>query len=216
MLTKSLRLSVKSRCTRPLYGDIGTHHAQFPACGSPPRQFIQAEPALRRDSTQTLARMKTFITTFAFILSVFSLPASACSLVTPKSVAFDSSLARPGERPPETPAIRVKDIYRGNVDDPSGSCGDLGVVTLSVPATRRNKKLLYSFETVSGKVDNNIFQHGPSTGIEIDGELIFVFPWFDGATASQEPIDLVVRVVPYSKSGLAGKGLDLVFHDPGR
>lgn len=112
--------------------------------------------------------------------------------------------------------MSVKGIHRGNVDDPSDSCGDLGVVTLSIPATRKNKKLLYSFETLSGKADDIIFQHGPSTGIEIEGELLFIFPWLDGATASQEPLNLVVRVVPYRKSGLAGKSLDIVVHDSGR
>lgn len=151
-----------------------------------------------------------------FLLGLWLAPSFACSFVQPEELTFDKALARPGDQPPEAPKVTVHSITRGNADDPRNSCADIGVVVLAIPATAESRKLAYSFETVSGTADDIIFQLGPSAGEEEDGRLLFVFPWLDGASRKQEPLDLTVRVTPFRRSGLVGKPIDIRVVDGGR
>ena len=57
---------------------------------------------------------------------------------------------------------------------------------------------------------------GPSRGIEYDENLLFTFPWVDGAYSDQDPFKVVIRVTPYRPTGQAGKAVDLVVSDNGR
>lgn len=137
------------------------------------------------------------------MLSSWLVPSYACSFVQPTPVSFDPSLARPGDQPPASPEVSVKSIRRGSGEDRT-SCADTGVVVLAIPATAESRELAYSFEMISGRADDVIFQPGPSSGFEQNGALLFYFPWLDGASNTQEPLDLVVQVTPFRQSGLRG------------
>lgn len=119
---------------------------------------------------------------------------------------------------PDSPRIAVKSIHRGNAEDPTDSCGDTGVIALVMPATEEAKEIAYTFELMSGEADDLIFFEGTFQGFEDEEtkQLQFVFPWLDGATAKQEPLNLVVRVTPYRLSGLKGQPVTLKITDAGR
>ena len=142
--------------------------------------------------------------------------AAACSFAQPTPVEFDRNLAKPGDAAPPPPAITIESISRGNARDPRDSCGDTGVIALSIPATPLNRELAFSFDLVSGETDDLIFQPGHFTGFEHDGKLLFVFPWVDGASDKQEPLDLTVQVTPYLLSGVAGTATEIHVKDRGR
>jgi hypothetical protein len=150
------------------------------------------------------------------VLALSSPMAFACSFVRPIPVEFDATLAKTGETPPPAPLVTVESITRGNGDDPGDSCSDTGVVVLSVPATRKTKDIAYTFEIVSGSADDTIFYSVPSVGFKSKGKYLFVFPWVDGAKSKQEPLNLVVRVTAFRRSGLKGESADVTITDPGR
>lgn len=152
----------------------------------------------------------------ALAVLLVSPAAAACSFLQPTQVGFDEKLAKPDDVAPPAPAVALVSISRGNADDPRDSCGDTGVIVLSVPATAENKELAFSFDLVSGTADDLIFQPGHFTGFEHDGKLLFVFPWVDGASDKQEPLDLVVRVTSYLRSGLTGAATEIRVQDNGR
>lgn len=153
-----------------------------------------------------------------FGLALLSPVALACSFVQPNPASFDPSLAKPGETVPAVPNVVVESISRGNAGNPQDSCGDTGVVVLSIPATADTKGLIYTFDLISGEADDVIFQPSPATGFEDEGSrrLLFVFPWLDGASNEQEPLNLIVRVTPHLPSGLAGTPIEISVVDPGR
>ncbi|TXH70543.1 MAG: hypothetical protein E6Q88_08380 [Lysobacteraceae bacterium] len=152
----------------------------------------------------------------SLFLALCAPAAFACSFAQPIPVEFDAAQAKTGERAPAAPMVSVESIRRGNANDPFDSCGDTGVVVLSVPATRKTKGLAYTFEVISGTADDVIFDPSPSFGFKSDGKYLFVFPWVDGADNAQEPLNLVVRVTAYRRSGLKGGSTDVAITDRGR
>lgn len=142
--------------------------------------------------------------------------AAACSFIETTPVEFDRSLAKPGDVAPPSPVVTIEAISRGNANNPHSSCADTGVIVLSIPATAANKELVFSFDPVSGEADARIFRAGYYTGFEENGKFLFVFPWVDGASDKQEPLDLAARVTPYLRSGLAGVPTEVRIKDNGR
>jgi hypothetical protein len=142
--------------------------------------------------------------------------AAACSFIELTPAEFDQGLAKPVDVAPPPPAVAIEAISRGSANNPLSSCADTGVAVLSIPATAANKGLVFSFDLVSGNTDDRIFPPGLFTGFEGNGKIQFVFPWVDGASDKQEPLDLVVRVTPYLHSGLAGAPTEVRIKDNGR
>lgn len=151
----------------------------------------------------------------SIVLAAFAPGAFACNFARPRLVEFDEALSMQGETPPAKPAFAIDAVYRGNVKDPSDSCGDTGVIVLSVPANAETRSLAYTFELVRGEADDLIFFEGAFTGIENEGKIEFVFPWLDGAHAKQEALDLTVRITPYRLSGLKGEPVEIAVRDAG-
>ena len=151
----------------------------------------------------------------AIVLAAFAPSALACSFAQPDEAEFDKALAKQGEAPPAKPAFAVDAVYRGNAKDPRDSCGDTGVIVLTVPANAETRSLAYTFELVRGEADDLIFFEGAFTGFESEGKIEFVFPWLDGADAKQEPLDLTVRITPYRLSGLKGEPVEVAIRDAG-
>jgi hypothetical protein len=152
----------------------------------------------------------------SIVLAVVAPGALACSFAQPEEVQFDKALAVKGESAPAKPTFAVDAVYRGSAENPNDSCGDTGVIVLSVPADAETRSLAYTFQLLRGEADDLIFFEGAFKGFESEGKIAFVFPWVDGADAKQEPLDLTVRITPYRMSGLRGKPTKVSIRDPGR
>jgi hypothetical protein len=149
-------------------------------------------------------------------LALISPVVLACSFAQPTPVEFDKSKAKKGESAPAVPKVTLVSVSRGYADNTGDSCADTGVIVLSVPANAANKSLVYTFEMISGKDVAGIFYTQPIVGVEYKNSYLFVFPWIDGASGKQEPLNFVVRVTAYRKSGLKGDSVDVKIKDPGR
>jgi hypothetical protein len=151
---------------------------------------------------------------FLVLAATFALPASACKFVLPETVTIDRALAHRGERKPKAPLVRVVSIERGSAA--GHSCASSGVLRLAIATTKRDAGAVYTFRVIRGGKGRSFVQDGPLTGTLEDGTMAFLFPFDDGATARQEPLDFVIRVTALTRSGRRGGRTDLRVTDPGR
>lgn len=140
------------------------------------------------------------------------MPAAACKFVLPQPVAFTDDTP-PRAKKPKAPKVRVEAITRGS--DAGHSCASSGVVRLAIDTTPRNADAVYAFRVIRGD-GHHAFPAGALEGSRDGGTVRFVFPFDDGATASQEPLDFVVRVTAITRAGRKGAHRDVVVRDPGR
>jgi hypothetical protein len=140
----------------------------------------------------------------------------ACSVIGARAVEFEPHVTATKKAPPVAPPLRVAGIRRGTAGDGSDTCSDIGVITFEMPANRKTRKLLLAFETIqinSGEVTVHV---GPSPGFEYEGQIRYSFPWVDGGYTSQEPIDIVVKVTPFWRTGEAGEPVNMRVTQDGR
>ncbi|MCH9692679.1 MAG: hypothetical protein K0U59_11580 [Gammaproteobacteria bacterium] len=144
------------------------------------------------------------------ILALAHFTATACSL-SPGYVPFlVTPIAQKRGKPPKAPEIEVVSVRRGNIGD-SGMCADLGLVVFRVKDRQRHTG--YLFEVVEGSDKSEIIPNGIISSVE-DSE--FRFPWLDGATEYQEPIELKIKVTAISTLGVESQPSYFWFKDRGR
>jgi len=88
-------------------------------------------------------------------------------------------------------------------------CADLGFLVLNVPKQAQG----YSFELVEGRFEGMSFPTGFVQPTRL-GYLSFV--WVDGNTDRQEPINVIVKIIAMSSTGVLSEPLLLKIEDPGR
>lgn len=152
----------------------------------------------------------------ALLLLMWLSPGIACSPVLPDYVTFDKALSRPEEQPPAAPKVTVESMTWGRAADSKFGCPSPGILVLSIPLTPQSRALAYSFEMITGSAYDYPFQHGPSQGVEEGGKLWFRLPGLERFPDTQRPFNLVIRVTPFRRSGLAGEPTDVRVVDGGR
>jgi hypothetical protein len=159
--------------------------------------------------------LATQVLVAAIIVSPIS--ARACSFPQPEPVEIGTPAPdAPKEAAPRAPLVVVESIGRGYRGKRADSCADTGVVTLVIDVDEVSRGVVYDFREISGRADDIIFEPGAVSGGYGVGKVAFVFPWIDGATHKQEPLDLVVRVTALTRSGVVGGFTDVHLRHPGR
>jgi hypothetical protein len=152
----------------------------------------------------------------AFLLLIWLPRGIACTVVLPHYVTFDKALSQSGEQPPDMPRVTVEAVTRGRESDSRHPCPSPGVLVLSIPVTPESRQLAYSFEMISGSASGFLFRHGPNEGVEENGKLWFRLPGLEGVSTRHGPLNLVIRITPFRRSGLAGKPTDIKVVDGAR
>jgi hypothetical protein len=134
----------------------------------------------------------------------------ACSPVLYMPAQFVPREAGVREARPPMPTAFVSSLLRGG-----GSCSDIVFLTIAIPANASTRETAYRFEVLSGDapVSGVFFGPDPRFGEERNGNMEFVFYWPDSAT---KPMDVLVRITPYSKTGRKGRSSKLRISDRSR
>ena len=151
---------------------------------------------------------------FLFILllffSVASTDSSACSIFTNKEAKFHWSLFNGNKKLPAQPTVEVGDIIRAG--DMRDVCSDVAILTITIPIDSSNPAFAYKFELVSGNLDP-MFRDKPVLAMLRDGKHNFVFRWIE---STAPPMDIVVKVTAYSRTGKQGGSTNIKISDRGR
>lgn len=143
--------------------------------------------------------------------------AIACDFRALRTAAFDQAVGNQSAKP-HIAKVRVESIVRGDAIDPEDSCSDTGVIEISIVVGKWPEVSAFSFDVVSGRIGDFAVQSGPIDGSShrVGSTYVFVFPWIDGASEKQEPMNFRIRVTPYDRFGHPGAAKELSVHDPGR
>lgn len=137
---------------------------------------------------------------------------AACSF----AAGYENFLIIPGTGrhypEPDPPEISVKNIRRGRAGgDPAMDCSDAGIIELQVP---EYPIVGYRFEIFHGKFEDAVIPEGVIKPTMLSRDSLR-FVWLDGAHASQEPINVILKVYAVSSFGVESEPMFLNITDPG-
>lgn len=134
---------------------------------------------------------------------------TACSFARQSEVEIAPHQQPKTETRPDVPTVTVGLIRRGRAPDGvwNWSCDDTGLVSIRMPLNENTKDLIFAFRVLSGTTDELKFRDGYYAGFTREGasSMSFTFPWIDGASDQQEPLDFVLEIIPARRSGLIGR-----------
>ncbi len=138
----------------------------------------------------------------------------ACSPTYDEPVVFDPTTAYDGELTPPAPVARVANIDRGR---PAGrdesSCVETSSITVAVRDDSQRLPFYFEFREVGGSAPDLIFQSGLySGGSNGSGERLFTFYWPE-ISRSRKPVDLLVEITPFTRSGIRGPSVVIAVSD---
>jgi hypothetical protein len=170
----------------------------------------------------TTAR-RIWIEVFAMMIALRTLALfSVLSLLAPVALGCSPVLYMPAQFVPReagvrevrlpAPAAFVLSLVRGGA---RGSCSDIAFLKIAIPANASTRETAYRFEVLSGDKPApwHFFGSDPLFGEERKGNMEFVFYWTESAP---KPMDILVRITPYSKSGRKGRSSKLRIADRSR
>ena len=139
------------------------------------------------------------------VLLLAAAPAWACSPAQMPAVVFDSSNANATDSPPTAPIARVVNILRGRpARRGESSCVEVSSVTIAVRDDSPGLPYYFAFREAGGTAPDLIFGGGiHAGGLNGEGERQFTFHWPEISHAST-PLDLLVEITPYTRSGVRG------------
>ena len=152
----------------------------------------------------------TFLFISLLVFSAFSTDGSACSIFTNKAAKFHWSLFSGSKKLPSQPTVEIDGIIRAG--DMGDVCSDVAILTLTIPIDTINSAFAYKFELVSGDPEP-IFRDQPVLPVLRDGKQYFIFRWIESRAL---PLDVVVKVTAYSRSGKQGGSTNFKISDAGR
>jgi len=142
------------------------------------------------------------------LLSIFACnPVFACSFAKVNYFPPQNPLIKPSGNKPDAPKVEFK-VVRGHLNGAS-SCSDTGSITIMIPAQGYDSHSTgYFFEVISSTEKQQIFPTGAIFGNSKskDGVNSYTFPWIDGSSDVQEPLEVIVNVYRV--------GLNWVLSDP--
>jgi len=143
------------------------------------------------------------------IFSTCSTDSSACSIFTNRPAKFhwfDGHRKLPAE-----PIVEIEEIMRAG--DMGEICTGVAILTITIPIDRSNPAFAYKFELLSGTPEP-IFLDEPVVGVNrVKGKKTFIFRWIEQDVV---PMNAIVRVTAYSRSGRKGGSSEIRISDPGR
>ena len=144
------------------------------------------------------------------IFGALSADSTACSIFTNKDAKFHWSLFNGNRQLPAQPTVEIKNIVRAG--DMGEICSDVAILFLTIPVDTSNSAFAYKFELVSGSPEP-IFSDNPVLGVFQDGKQTFTFRWIERRAL---PMEIVVKVTSYTRSGKRGGSTNIKISDPGR
>ena len=144
------------------------------------------------------------------VFSAFSTDGTACSIFTNKAAKFHLSLFSSIRHLPSQPTVAIDGIIRAG--DMGEVCSDVAILTLTIPIDSISPAFAYKFELISGAPEP-IFIDQPVLPVMRDGKQYFIFRWIEKHAV---PLDAIVKVTAYSRSGKKGGSTNLKISDAGR
>ena len=145
---------------------------------------------------------------------------SGLLLVVPNVMACSPALYMPAQFVPREAGVRevrppAPSAFVSSLGRDGGSCSDIVFLRIAIPANARTRETAYRFEVLSGNrpVPWDFFGTAPRFGEERNGNMEFVFYW---PASAQKPMDILVRITPYSKTGRKGRSSKLRIADRSR
>lgn len=141
-------------------------------------------------------------------------------LLVPNVMACSPALYMPAQFVPREIGVRevkppAPSAFVSSLGPGGGSCSDIVFLKITIPANASTRETAYRFEVLSGDrpVPWDFFGPDPRFGEERNGNLEFVFYW---PASAPKPMDILVRVTPYSKTGRKGRSSKLRIADRSR
>jgi hypothetical protein len=109
----------------------------------------------------------------------------------------------------------VAEVHRGRpAKRGESTCSESAWVTIVIKDESPGVPYIFSFKQVSGTAPDEMFSPGAYSGATYaDGGRAFVFHWPDINPKNSPALDLVVRITPFTRSGIEGPSTDLVVRD---
>jgi hypothetical protein len=148
-----------------------------------------------------------------FYLSIllFSNAIFACSLAP----SMESFVINPGyhlTKKPLKPRFELIKVKRGYDDGNYASCSDAGIITIKAISKYTSNAVAYKFEIVAGELEDSVFPEGAVQSLNGNE---FYFVWLDGSSNKQEPIEIILKIVALSPSGIESEPSLLRISHPG-
>ncbi|GAB2528983.1 hypothetical protein GCM10008940_34690 [Microbulbifer agarilyticus] len=118
---------------------------------------------------------------------------------------------------PKSPKVEFK-VERGYSSE-FDSCADTGTVTIKIDAQGyKSRSVGYVFEVISSSESQKIFPEEAVYGNakSVNGVNTFTFPWIDGASDVQEPLEILVNIYRVNHGWVLSDPAQLVIRHRGR